>query len=625
MTQKKKYHISFDPVGKSTDVLPGASLLESAWMAGISIASVCGGNGTCGQCRVIINHGDTSPPKPEEKKLLTEEELEKGYRLACCTYPQSDLKVHILEKSMVTGVRLQLESRLTDMTVDPMIRAYNVKVDQATLEDPRADMNRIMDAFSNSHGLHDVKADVAVVRQLSSLLRKFGWQTTACLRSGEIIGFLPLGSHPVGLAVDIGTTKIAAYLLDLITGEELASSGAVNPQTMHGEDIMSRLYYTIQNAKSAEPAPELSTLICEKLDELLAELIGKAGLSHSQVADICVAGNTAMTHLLLDLPVQQLASSPYVASTNSAMDVMVRDLGIQASPGSYVHVLPGIGGFVGADHVAMILATDIDRKQGVTIGVDIGTNTEIVISKNNGADLVSVASPSGPAFEGAHVADGMRAAEGAIESVKLTESGVDYTTIGDAPAIGLCGSGIIDAVSELYLWDLIDARGRFRKTHSRVKRGSHGSEFQLAADPGRSTGNSIVVTQRDIDEIQLAKGAIRAGIDVLLNVTDTPPEAVAEVIIAGAFGSFINLINTINIGMIPYFPNAKYRQVGNAAGVGAKMALISRAERDRARDIANRTRYVELTTYPGFNRLFALGMMFPEEGQKIDQDKINKE
>lgn len=581
-------------------------------MAGISIASVCGGVGTCGQCRVIIIQGDVSPPKPEELKILTGERLEKGYRLACCTYPRGDLRVHVPERSLVTGVRLQLESRLKNVEVDPMIRAYDLKVDEATLEDPRADMNRIADSLAEHHGLDHIKADTPVVRQLSSILRKQGWQTTVCERSGEIIGFLPIGARPVGLAVDVGTTKIAAYLLDLITGEELSSSGAVNPQTVYGEDVMSRLYYTIQNARSESPTPALSVLIRERLDELLAELTGKAGVSSDQVADICVAGNTAMTHLLLELPVQQLAGSPYVASTNSAMDVRARDLGLKAAPGAYVHILPGIGGFVGADHVAMILATDIDRTEGVTIGVDIGTNTEIVISKNNGADLISVACPSGPAFEGAHVSDGMRAASGAIESIKLTENGVDYKTIGDAPPIGLCGSGIIDAVAELYLWDLIDARGRFRKTDPRVRKGARGSEFQLVTSPDPSKGNGVVITQKDVDEIQLAKGAIRAGIDVLLNVTDTPPDMIKEVIIAGAFGSFINLVNTIHIGMIPYFPNARYRQVGNAAGVGAKMALISRAERVRARDIAGRTRYVELTTYPGFNRMFALGMMFPK-------------
>ncbi len=623
--QPKKYHISFDPIGKSTDILPGATLMEAAWMAGISLASVCGGKGKCGQCRVVITKGDVSPPKPEEEKIFTKEELAKGHRLACCTLPQSDLKVHIPEKSLVMGVRLQVEGTTGTLTVDPSVRSYDLKTDPATLEDPRADLNRVLDGLTGSKGPENTSVDAQVVRQLSPLLRKQGWEVSAYVRSNEIIGFVPRAARPLGMAVDLGTTKIAAYLLDLNTGEELASSGSVNPQTAQGEDVMTRLYYTIQNAGSGESPPsELSVMICRKLDEMLAGLTERAGASINQVADICIVGNTAMTHLLLDLPVRQLASSPYVAASNSSMDIKARDLGLSSSPGAYVHVLPGIGGFVGADHVSMILASDIDHAEGITIGLDIGTNTEIVISSNKGRDLVSVACPSGPAFEGAHVTDGMRAAKGAIESIKLTESGADYKTIGDAPAIGLCGSGILDAIAELYLWDLIDERGRFRKTNRRVNKGPRGFQFKVASGNDNPSGNDVVITQKDIDEIQLAKGAIRGGIEVLLEVTGTPPEKVEDVIIAGAFGSFINLVNTINIGMLPYFPNARYTQVGNAAGIGAKMALLSRAERERARNIAARTRYVELTTHPGFNRQFALGMMFPKDRQEAGQIKRNK-
>ena len=596
-------------------------------MAGISIASVCGCKGLCGQCRVVINQGDVSPPKTEEEKILTEKELEGGYRLACCTYPQGDVKVHIPEKSLITGVRLQIEGHTGGVSLDPMVCSHDFQVDPATLEDPRADLNRVMDAFADIRGTENpFTADTMVIRQLSPLLRKQDWKATAYERSGEILGFVPQGAHPLGFAVDLGTTKIAAYLLDLTTGEELSSSGAVNPQTAHGEDVMSRLYYTIQNPGTKDSLPsELSRMVRKKLDELLVELTERAGVSLSQVADICVVGNTAMTHLLLDLPIRQLASSPYVAATNSPVDMRARDLGLSVSPGAFAHILPGIGGFVGADHVAMILATNIDRAKGVMLGLDIGTNTEIAISRRNGSDLISVACPSGPAFEGAHVADGMRAAKGAIESIKLTESGADYRTIGDAPAIGLCGSGIIDAVAELYLWDLIDERGRFRKTNPRVKRGPRGSEFKLVEGQKDNASNDVIITQKDVDEIQLAKGAIKAGIEVLLDVTGTPFEKVENVIIAGAFGSFINVINTIHIGMLPYFPNAKYTQVGNAAGIGAKMALLSKRERRRARNIATRTRYLELTTYPGFNRQFALGMMFPKDNQGIDSSKIKKE
>jgi len=613
MSATRRLKIHFDPIGRTVEVLPGTSLHEAAGLAGVNLASDCGGKRTCGKCRVKVIEGEVSPPIQVEQEKLTEQELEKGFRLACCTHVQGDLKIHVPEKSMITGVRLQVEGKTEVLTVDPMVRAFDVEVAPATLEDLRSDMDRITDVLSEQHGQQELVVEPVAVRQLSPLLRKHDWQVTACIRSGEIIGFLPQGVQAVGLAVDLGTTKIAAYLMDLATGEELASAGAVNPQTIYGEDVMSRLHHACKNSRTSETgSQELAQAVRKKLDEILGEMTEEAGLSRVQVMDACIVGNTAMTHLLLDLPVRQLAASPYVAATNSAIDIKARELGLTTSPGAYVHILPCIGGFVGADHVAMILASDIDRAESVTLGIDIGTNTEIVLNGPGMSNLKSVSSPSGPAFEGAHVTDGMRAAEGAIERVRLTGNGVEYETINDAPAVGLCGSGIIDIVAELYRWELIDERGRFKKENSRVRQGKNGAEFQLVSGAENGRGSDVVIAQKDIDEIQLAKGAIRAGIEILLEVTKTPHEMVGEVIIAGAFGSYLNLINTVDIGLLPDLPNARFSQIGNGAGVGAKMALISGRERDRARSIAARTRYVELTTHPGFNRQFASGMMFPK-------------
>ncbi|MBN1627581.1 MAG: DUF4445 domain-containing protein, partial [Deltaproteobacteria bacterium] len=280
-------------------------------------------------------------------------------------------------------------------------------------------------------------------------------------------------------------------------------------------------------------------------------------------------------------------------------------------PGAYVHVLPGIGGFVGADHVAMILGTDIDRSERTTLGLDIGTNTEIVIRRPGNDIMLSTSCASGPAFEGAHVTDGVRAAEGAIESVRLTEKGPECRVIGDGPAIGLCGSGIIDAVAELHKWGIINERGRFKRTDGRVRSGAQGFEFRIFE--GKRGKGRVVITQKDIDQIQLAKGAIRAGIAALMEKTGTSPEEVEEVILSGAFGSYINIANAVYIGLLPLFPNAKYKQAGNAAGQGVKMALLSKNERTRAQQIASRTGYLELTTYKGFKRMFAEGMMFEKK------------
>jgi uncharacterized 2Fe-2S/4Fe-4S cluster protein (DUF4445 family) len=299
------------------------------------------------------------------------------------------------------------------------------------------------------------------------------------------------------------------------------------------------------------------------------------------------------------------------------MDIEARDLGLAAAPGAYVHILPGIGGFVGADHVAMILASGLDRADCVALGIDIGTNTEVVLVKPGQNTLTSASCASGPAFEGAHIGDGMRAASGAIEAVRLSDAGVDLKTVDDAPPVGMCGSGIVDAVAELRRWDLINDRGRFDRHHRRVRQGHHGAEFVLAPGSQSASGRDVAITQQDVNEIQLAKGAIRAGLEVLLEATDTAPEQVQEVIIAGAFGSFLNVRSALDIGLLPRLPNARYRQVGNVALVGARHALSSRQARIRAQEIARRTNYLELTTYPGFSRRFALSMLFP--GLDCDQ------
>lgn len=614
----KKYKVLFNPIGKSVDVLSGTSILEAARIAGINLTAVCGGKGICGQCRVIISDGEVSSPKPNEEDLLSRDDISNGYRLACSTFPKSDIKVHVPEKSLLTDIRLQIDGERVDVQVNPIIQSFDIALDKPSLENPVADLNAVMGVLKDSCNTEKLSADIMAIKQLSPLLRESNWEISVFIRHDEIIGFCRKGALPVGLALDMGTTKIAAYLIDLTTGEELASSGAINPQTIYGDDVMSRLDTAIHGDNLTESGiTQLAKVIRDLLNEMIGDLTAEAGLKRYHVADICIVGNTAMTHLFLDLPVKQLASSPYIAASNTAIDVKARDLDLSACPGAYVHILPGIGGFVGADHVSMVLASDIDLKDRITLGVDIGTNTEIVLSNPADNSLVSLSCPSGPAFEGAHVTDGMRAANGAIESVKLTEEGVEYKTIGNDPAIGLCGSGIIDVIAELHRWNIINDRGRFDRDNKRVSQGKYGSEFSLT----NNNENNIVVSQKDIAEIQLAKGAINAGIEALMEVCNIKEDMIEEVIIAGAFGTYIDLVNTIDIGLLPSFPNARYMQVGNSAGVGAKMALVSQSMRQRAQSIAAKTRYLELTTHPSFSRRFAQGMRFPLEKQVIGNNK----
>jgi len=382
----------------------------------------------------------------------------------------------------------------------------------------------------------------------------------------------------------------------------------MNPQISYGEDVISRIVHATQDEAGSG---ELARLIREALNAMLGALALEAGVARDQVVEACIVGNTAMTHLLLDLPLEQLAVSPFVAAASGALDVKASDLALDMAAGGYVHILPGVGGFVGADHVAMILGSDLDRRPGVVIGVDIGTNTEIALSSPDQKMLTSASCASGPAFEGAHIHDGMRAASGAIEAVRLGPGEMVIKTIGDMPAVGLCGSGIVDVMAEMHRTGVISDRGRLNRAAPGVRRGEHGWEFLLVPAASSGTGRDIVITQQDVSEIQLAKGAIATGIDLLLAATHTPPEAVTEVIVAGAFGSYLKLESALAIGLLPRLPNAHYQQVGNAAGVGARMALLSLKERQRAAHIAHQAGYIELTTQADFNNQFVQSLLFP--------------
>jgi uncharacterized 2Fe-2S/4Fe-4S cluster protein (DUF4445 family) len=402
------------------------------------------------------------------------------------------------------------------------------------------------------------------------------------------------------LAIDLGTTKIAGYLLDLSTGQVLASKGAMNPQIAYGEDVISRITLATGSIKEAGRLRKLAVIA---VNQLARDLCAEVGVKAQDIVEAVVVGNTAMHHLLLGLPVEQLALSPYVPAVKGALDIKARDIGLKVSPGGYVHLLPNIAGFVGADHVAMLLATKISQKKGVVLALDIGTNTEVCLSCDS--NMTSVSCASGPAFEGAHIKHGMRAADGAIEHMQIVGDRVNYQTIGGTPPVGICGSGIIDAMAELYLNRVLGDNGRMAADHQRVRTRQGELEFVLVSEEENSGGFAITITQKDIRELQLAKGAIRTGIQVLLDANSRSEEEIKEVIIAGAFGSYIDVASAVTIGMLPSLPLNRFKQVGNAAGTGAKMALISKDARGEAQDIAERVKYIELAATSQFTLTFA--------------------
>ncbi len=595
--------VDFEPIGRRALCEPGLTILEIARRAGVQLAAVCGGVGTCGQCKVQIREGEVSALSGTEIEVLSASEIENGYRLACQAVALSSLKIHVPARSLTATQRIQVESLAVEVAVDPLVAGYALDLAPPTKEDIRSDAGRVADALRQRYGIELSAIDFNTAQIMSNRLRENHWSGIAVLRQSELIDWAPRAQRQLGFASDLGTTKMAGYLLDLKTGQLLASRGVMNPQIAYGEDVMARISYAMENPEKAET---LARVVREAFDGMIGEMCAEVDTTPQAVTDAVIVGNTAMHHLFAGLPVRQLGLAPYVAAVSAAMDVKARDLGLHLAPGAYVHLLPNIAGFVGADHVAMLLATGIYKDNRVVAGLDIGTNTEVALWANG--RLLTCSTASGPAFEGAHIRDGMRAAEGAIERILLDDEQIVYQTIGDVAPIGICGSGILDAVAQLFKHGVVDRRGAIKPGHPRVRETANGREFVLVEKEDSSAGREIIVTRGDIGEIQLAKGAMRAGLNILLEKAGISESDIDAVVIAGAFGSYIDVASAVAIGMFPTLPLDRFVQVGNAAGMGARMALVSQEQREEAKRIAAEAEYVELTNTPEFTEAFALAM-----------------
>ncbi len=594
------FTIDFEPVGRRGCCSSEQSILDCARQFGVDIVSICGGIGNCEHCKVQILAGQVSKPTLEEEATLTKDEITHGYRMACQSRPRSDIKLHIPPESLTAPQRTQVEGLEVDASPEPLVCGLDAHLSAPTLDSPIADDANLWQSLAPSAGPIGNPTyggiDFHVQQTLSKTLRDLNWNVRVALRGDEIIAIDVPGTKWLGLAVDIGTTKIAGYLLDLETGRTLASKGLMNPQISYGEDVVSRI---VTASKSEENATKLQALLVDALNQLAADLCTEIQANPAHIVDAVIVGNTAIHHLFLRLPVKQLGLAPYVPAVRSALDIKAREIGLKFAPGVYVHVLPNISGYVGADHVAMLLATRIDEAEKTTLAIDIGTNTEICLSHRG--RMTSVSCASGPAFEGAHIKFGMRAAPGAIEHVRLSSERLEVQTIGGQEPVGICGSGLLDVVAQLRLNQVLDRSGRMG-TNPRVRNRDGMTEFVLVEREGKEP---ITVSQKDVRELQLAKAAIRLGIQALVLAEGLSEEEIEQVIIAGAFGTFIDVQSAITIGMLPALPSERFTQVGNAAGTGARLALISRSQRARAREIAEKDRYIELAAVPNFNRKFA--------------------
>ncbi len=595
--------IVFEPLKKRVYCSEGITIAEVARNAGVSLLSSCGSQGTCGKCRVFIISGRVSPLTNEEREKLSAKDIERGCRLACLTRVYDEVTVEIPAKSLISSQRLQVAGNGRTVVLNPFVKRYDISLSPPDMHDQKSDQTALLEYLDSQYGLRDLNIDLSAQRQLPQILRANEWQAQIILRGREIIMAGQIGKRLLGLAVDLGTTKIAAYLADLETGEILAAKAVVNRQMAYGQDLMARLNHAMGNEAEA-----LRQAAADDINRLVAELCAETGQSGKQVLEAVVVGNTAMHHLFLGLPVRQLALAPYIPAVSDSVDIKARDIGLGIAPGAYVHLLPNIAGFVGADHVAVLLATGIYNTEKTTIGIDIGTNTEISLAAHG--RLLSTSCASGPAFEGAHIKYGMRAEGGAIEKVKITGSSVDIRTINNEPPIGICGSGILDAIAQLRKSGIIDRTGKML-SHPRIRGSEKGQEYVLVYAKESGSGNDITITETDISEILMAKAAIGAALNILLEETKLTWDEIDEVLIAGAFGSYIDVASAVEIGMFAAIPMGRFFQIGNAAGTGAKLALLSKEQRELSMVIARKSNYIELTNHPQYLRKFSRAIRLP--------------
>jgi uncharacterized 2Fe-2S/4Fe-4S cluster protein (DUF4445 family) len=615
----KKFQVIFLPSSGRGEVLEGKTVLEASRELGVGIESLCGGNRRCGKCKVKWMEGDLSPFTEEEGKLITESERTEGYRLGCAAHISGNVQIFVPEESRTQEQVVRKEASERSIELKPAIALHSVELSAPSLHDPLGDFDRFQKALSERYHLPEIQIDYAALLKLSRVLRQGHWKVTAATwMDKEILDVKSDQADDVyGVAIDVGTTTVAAYLCSLKTGELIATQSMMNPQVVYGEDVMSRITYTVTHPDGLE---KVHQSIIDALNQLIGAVAKRSGLSSEDILELTIVGNTAMHHLLLKIDPQYLAVSPFTPVVHRSMNIKARDLGLKVHPSANVHILPIEAGFVGADNVGVLIAEEPYRQDAMVLIIDIGTNGELVMG--NRERLLSSSCATGPALEGAHIKFGTRAATGAIERVSIDPDTleVNFKTIGEkgwqseskgASAIGICGSGIIDVVAELFRNKIILQSGRFSEgiPSPRLRISGQGPEFVVAWRDETSIGKDIAITQQDIRNVQLAKAALYTGAKVMMKKLGI--EKLSKVILAGAFGTYINPEAAIILGMFPDCDLQDVYAVGNAAGDGARIALLNRDKRVEADEIAQRVEYVELTIEKDFQKEFIDALSFP--------------
>lgn len=609
------HSITFEPLGRTVRVHPGTRVMEAALEAGLALEVPCGGDGICQKCRIIVRQGAAAPGADEERAFRPEE-LTQGFRLACQTVVHGPMTVEVPESSVQASchqILAQTENTALPVT-DPVIRKQYLELPPPDRENDRPDRSRLHEA------LGPVTMDLAVLRQLPGRLRENGFCGTAVLAGERLLDFEPgdTRSTSYAVALDVGTTTLVAMLVDLNTGQELAVTSRLNPQTSFGDDVLSRIVHVQRNPQRG--LQELHEAVAVAMDEMVGVLAQQAGIDRRQIYELTVSGNTTMQQILCQIDPTPLGEVPFVPATGDSLWSHAAEFGVQIHPRGRVFVMPVIGGFVGGDTVAGILATALAEATGPTVLVDIGTNGEIVLCADG--QLYAASTAAGPAFEGARISHGMRASMGAIERV-LVDGRLHTQMIGNAPPIGLCGSALIDLTAELLQHGVLSPEGRLRVPEDlpadlvpdlRHRIVPHGAQvaFLLASEKETATGRPIVVTQRDFRELQLASGAIRAGLGILLKRAGLMADDLDRVLIAGGFGNFIRRANAQRIGLLPpEIPGERIRYQGNTSLAGARLVAVSRQAREQVEALARRTTHLDLSRDPEFSDAFAEAMIFP--------------
>lgn len=641
----KKHKVIFQPAGRRGEIEEGKTILEAAQALGVDLEALCGNKKVCGKCKVRIEEGYSEkdnlesgmshifPPAPTEDELKhIKPEDGPGIRLACSSEIRGDLKVFVPERSRAGKQVVRKAAREISIALDPAVKKYTLTFTRPTLDEmTTGDYERVLRALEEDYGLKGLTFDYLALKNLQDALREREWTATFTVWMGKEIIKVEPGHEDVcyGLAVDIGTTTCVGYLCDLSTGKVINTESMMNPQVPYGEDVMSRITYAMTNPTGLETMQEaIITGLNEIIERVVTEIKKDGPHPGYEIDDLTIVFNTAMHHIFLGLNPTYIGRSPFIPATQRSLDIKARDLCLKINPAAYIHVLPLEAGFVGADNVGVLIAQEQYNQDEMVLVIDIGTNGELLLGNRN--RVCSTSCATGPAFEGAQIKFGMRAAPGAIEKVKIDPETMEpqYKVIGKADwhthiegkinAKGICGSGIIDVIAEMFKAGIIDRSGRFVMNlgTDRVRLALDGKpEYVLAWAEETSINTDITVAQADVRALQLAKGALYAGAKLMMQKMGVTK--LDRVELAGAFGSHIDREAALTLGMFPDVPIDNVVVVGNAAGDGAIMALLNKGKRREADERARWVQFVEIATEPSFEKEFMQAMHIPHMKDKF--------